>query len=481
MGILYGLGNGLCAKAVIDRLEEKDCLIIYEPSIAILSSVLEQIDLRTILEKPNVYLIVPDINGSMFQQLLYEKLDFDNIEGFVVFEHPQYANIFTSNYEEYRKLILDCVDSKVVDRNTKTILGEKFVQNILYNTKYYDEVYDIKELKKLLPTDYPYIIVAAGPSLDLNVDQLKHVKGKAVIACVDRALGTLKEYGIEPDLVFAIDPRKEVRFCGGEAFSYPLICTDMTSKDIMDVQNGRKIFCSPSNLMGNYFGRQGFSIPTLAQGGSVATLAFSVGIYLGFEKIVFVGQDLAYRGGMSHSGIQQAPKQKVIREYYVEDINGDTVKTEYDWYKFLKWFERRIIQYPNVKFIDATEGGAKIQGTTIMTLSETIDRYISKNDYVDITGALSQMKPFNVNGKRNFQVEIKNKISKEVEFLSELLSKADGNVQYLLMSDLRQILEILSPKALKVLSNKQGYEKEKIEESYKEIEKVLDTIKALSN
>jgi len=45
-----------------------------------------------------------------------------------------------------------------------------------------------------------------------------------------------------------------------------------------------------------------------------------------------------------------------------------------DMYSYLVYFER-IISLTKAKCIDATEGGAKIEGTEIMTLREVIDKY----------------------------------------------------------------------------------------------------------
>lgn len=45
----------------------------------------------------------------------------------------------------------------------------------------------------------------------------------------------------------------------------------------------------------------GKSIEGFRSGGSVATYAFSFACHLGFRKVVFVGQDLAYTDNKSHA------------------------------------------------------------------------------------------------------------------------------------------------------------------------------------
>ncbi|MBI4752768.1 motility associated factor glycosyltransferase family protein [Candidatus Desantisbacteria bacterium] len=56
---------------------------------------------------------------------------------------------------------------------------------------------------------------------------------------------------------------------------------------------------------------------------------------------------------------------------------------------WVRWFEYQIQQRPDITYIDATEGGAKIFGTKILTLRETIDKYclrdVSVKEILDIT------------------------------------------------------------------------------------------------
>ena len=52
----------------------------------------------------------------------------------------------------------------------------------------------------------PGVIVSPGPSLQKNLEILKKIKGKAIIICVLRVLGTLLQNGIEPDIVIQADP-----------------------------------------------------------------------------------------------------------------------------------------------------------------------------------------------------------------------------------------------------------------------------------
>ena len=166
----------------------------------------------------------------------------------------------------------------------------------------------------------------------------------------------------------------------------------------------------------------------LATGGSVAHLAFAVGNLLGADPVVFVGQDLAFTDNITHvSGNDNSLKieeemKDSKREYIkVKDIHGNEVWTRDDFYFYLQWFNRTIKTMKGngckTKFIDATEGGARIEGTEIMSLEEVINEYCQekKDNKEEILKKL-----------RTYKLHWSPKIKDEVEIIMkniELLKK----------------------------------------------------------
>ena len=67
------------------------------------------------------------------------------------------------------------------------------------------------------------------------------------------------------------------------------------------------------------------------------------------------------------------------REYFeVESIDGGKVLTRIDFKLYLEWFERYIKEWSHITTIDATEGGALIHGSKIMTLKKAIQKYCKR-------------------------------------------------------------------------------------------------------
>ena len=111
----------------------------------------------------------------------------------------------------------------------------------------------------------------------------------------------------------------------------------------------------------------------------MSSIAFAMALYFGFRKIVFMGQDLAFTGGKSHtSGIEGAlgDNDKYIKSrclMEVEGIDGTMLQTDFQMWYYKQWFEKAIRDGGDrMRVIDATEGGAKIEGAENMKMSEVV-------------------------------------------------------------------------------------------------------------
>ncbi len=137
---------------------------------------------------------------------------------------------------------------------------------------------------------------------------------------------------------------------------------------------------------------------TLNTGGSVATNAFSLLHKIGITRIILVGQDLAYTNNRTHADGTFSEKMQEVNThgmYMVEGNCEEKVPIAEDLKKFLDWYNNIIpaIQerIPDFYVINATEGGAKIKNTEVMTLKNAIQRECTKE--VDIRKCLGQLKP----------------------------------------------------------------------------------------
>ena len=134
------------------------------------------------------------------------------------------------------------------------------------------------------------------------------------------------------------------------------------------------------------------------------------------------------------------------------DIYGKEVFTEPNMLCYLQWFEYFVSVYKNIRFIDATEGGARIEGTEILTMEDVIKEY--GNIQYDKTVLWKDIKPYLT--KKEVQTaedalkkmpdefeKIKQKLKKGIEYF-DLLEKTylKDNCEEWMKKELGKISEI---------------------------------------
>ena len=108
-------------------------------------------------------------------------------------------------------------------------------------------------------------------------------------------------------------------------------------------------------------------------------------VKLGIKEIILVGQDLAYKDNKTHAGRQKKVEFNSKTDVELEGINGEIIRSRYDWHEFVMRYEDIISRYPDITVIDAKRYGAKIKGTKVMDLGLAIDKYCNKYHDIKLT------------------------------------------------------------------------------------------------
>ncbi|MBQ8412999.1 MAG: motility associated factor glycosyltransferase family protein, partial [Lachnospiraceae bacterium] len=264
---------------------------------------------------------------------------------------------------------------------------------------------------------------------------------------VDTAIRKVLSKGIMPDAIISVDNSKLLENFMVDGIQDIFFFGDMSmNTDVLDLVKPSNLvfYSSDSPVWAKMFKEQGSEIFTVYSGGSVALDALTLSIILGFKRIILIGQDLALTGNRqyAHGGeisFDNIPGGIV----YVEDIYGEEVPTKKDYFNFIKNFEQIAVTHPDVELIDATEGGARIEHTKIMTLQEAIDNYCSVE--CDIDSVLEEAPRLFVGDDEtiicNKLLEMKNNIrnlgkrmsqvAADCKTAASMLSKKDYNVSKL--------------------------------------------------
>ena len=391
--VMYGLGTGVFAKALTERMGDKDHLVIYEPDMQVFVNILHKIDITDIITNDKIVIVAgKDIYKLLFTHLVLS-VHWANLDTFSVIAHPGYDKFLPDRYINYNE---EVANIKMVIRSeglTEENFGDDFAHNSIKNIKHIKDSAYFYEFVDAFPEKTVGIMVAAGPSLDKNIKVLHKLKEKAVIIAVDTALKSLNKEGIVPDFCASVDPRKPINYFDDTNFEYiPMFCRLDSNPEVLARHQGKKIWFDPTLFHALCYDYAG--IPhdnSVSTGGSVATSSFILCKMLGLKTIVIIGQDLAYSGGVTHAGgMVDAPESEEKKYVYVKGNVEDTVKTRPDWYMYLKWYERTMTSMPeDIRVINATEGGAYIEGMEVMTLQEVADELCTKD--VGISGIISEI------------------------------------------------------------------------------------------
>lgn len=380
IALLFGMGNGIFARSILQFLKKSDKLVIYEPSLRIFQLVLEQEDICDIVSDSRVHIVVEGINVSDFYFILERHLDWRNIDALCVCEHPGYKELFAKSYQNFVNQVVECKELVYVVKHTDVHFAHQTVMNYFLNMRHILKANTIADFVGKIPERVPAIIVSAGPSLDKNIEELKRAEGKAFILVVDSAVKMLLNRGIKFDAMITVDAGKSVSNINREECKeIPLFCGLMSRPEIMIFNQGKKVLIMGSRYIDSLYAEMGHPFLPINIGGSVATAAFSTCEKLGFKKIILIGQDLAYDGESTHAGgmVKNIVNENVGQQE-IDGWSGGKVRSRYDWIIYRNWFESAIQQLPEVQVIDATEGGALIHGSEVMTLSEVIDKYCTQ-------------------------------------------------------------------------------------------------------
>ncbi len=213
--------------------------------------------------------------------------------------------------------------------------------------------------------------------------------------------------GIEPDFVTSLDYNTvSTRFFEnledsgmkpGSDTRVHLVAEAKANWNVLDV------FPGSMSLLHNEFAERllrGTFPPRMGMkaGATVAHLSFYLAEFLGCNPIILTGQDLGFVDGLYYkpgtaihetwgvelgrfNTLETKEWERIVRSRTIlrkiPDIHGHPMYTEEQFFVYLQQFERDFAASRHT-IIDATEGGAKKQHVTPMTLRGAIDQFCTK-------------------------------------------------------------------------------------------------------
>lgn len=219
------------------------------------------------------------------------------------------------------------------------------------------------------------VVVAAGPSLDDCMEQIRGCQGKKTIIAVGTVFSKLMKQGIRPDFVVVSDPQKRTLQQLEEYWeeTVPLVLDTASYWEFARKYQGPKylVLTPQCEDIVRYALQEG--IRMWPSGGTVMSLAVEVAVKFQAKKIWLAGVDLAYPGGISHASDTMdrhcENKKNLIP---IPGVNGQTVYSTTLFGIYRQYLEGHIEKYPQITWYNMSARGARIAGTIEVGSSEEI-------------------------------------------------------------------------------------------------------------
>lgn len=403
--VIFGLGTGYLPQYL--RRITNAPIVVYEPSLGLLRTVMESgplhLDDVHIVSNPHDLAIVWARYASRRRDA-------------VSISTPGYSAAFPDEFAALPGLVQRLVERVNISKNTYRRRAQTWVCDVLVNAPLLQKSVPILSLEGAYK-DVPAFIIGAGPSLDKNVAALKQAYKKGIILATNSSALALAKHDVVPHVICCLEsidasPRlNTLPFINDVIRAYSLSAHPNTLRSgtgpLMPFYEALPQYVGPLESLTGTGG--------VAVCGSVSTAAFSIAQKLGCNPIVLVGQDLAFTDGATYAGgtgyessrARFDTEKGVVHldwNQEVAKIHGNLHGARHDAEPLMQttawggegsvssgpsfmainsWLESTVALNAgftsNVRYVNATEGGAHVKGFDEVRLRDLLDTLPDRN------------------------------------------------------------------------------------------------------
>lgn len=324
IGIGFGAGYHL-----INYCNLQKEIIVIAVEYDMLGSILENIDLSTLFPK-NILRIID-------QSEIVDYFDFYKYDDYFLIIHPVLQNIYSKEILATTQEIKNKLNPIIFDIKTQKKFGLIWQNNINKNLiDFFKKAFDFTPLT----IDKPILICGAGPSLDMNINEIYNNREQIYIASTDTALKILERNKIYPDSVFSFDCQNYSFLHFIETKKEYRLFTDFTSPlRNINIKHTPLFSNHPFFKIFEYLDYPVVKLPSISGniGGAISDF---FRFYFKDLPIITVGIDYGYYKNLSYSNGSYLSDYKLQNEgYYNTSENIDAklfyktnfIKIENEW------------------------------------------------------------------------------------------------------------------------------------------------------
>lgn len=381
--LLYGLGLGYHLKPILNLIGSSGKLLVIELNSEILSTAFSLINFTGILSNSNFGIVSGNNDKEVSENLNHIFLKEWNKqpkEKCKTLIHPPSFKCIPADF----KKIQNTLEMQLIEERTRVTWSKLEKNNYLINRKYVANEKGIKELKGKYKGK-PAFLISAGPSLSRALPFLNKLSSIFYLVAVDTSLPVLLKSLIKPHYFFSVDPQvgsfNHISNYLNE--NIPAVLSPTANPKTVQNYSGEKYF-----VIQRASEIDEIEIEKLIQekgeskgGGSVSCIALDVMVQMGFDPIVFVGQDCSFPGkrvyaentiadetwidlldGKCTIEIISYDRIREKKEVIIENKFGESASSHQHLYIYLRYLEQIVATYNHVTFYNWLSMGAKIEG-----------------------------------------------------------------------------------------------------------------------
>lgn len=452
--VIFSMINIYLVKEICKNYKEVERIVIVEPNVKFFKNFISKFNLVDLLSK------ITDVQISIVLSADIADVEM-TIKGFLmtgaqntaVFASLAYQNLYPYYFKELCEVVKDSFITKQINANTNDFFSLRWQINSWRSMN--KPTYSAYELQSLI-VENTCVLVAAGPSLQKNIDLIEELKEKAVVFAVGSAVNILKNKNITPHFIVNIDggDLNNVLYSDliEQKSEIPLIFHRTLYYNIVKKYQGPMFEIAFSNsgkhsLSSRYFYKKDYKVPVAEPGFSVANVLHRLLVNLGCRRVIFMGQDLCYTGNKLHSAgawsdsvfaIQEKENLLLKKNIYDEDVYTDSVlwgvKEGFD--ETIARMKEQTVHW------NATEGGLEIIGAENKKMRELLDNELAllpKRDFTAIikeiveTGKMNDISDTYIDSVeriKTFMEKIEKIHSKQKKALEQIVQAPNETLKY---------------------------------------------------
>ena len=392
---LFGLGLGYELRE-LQKKNPRKVYFVVEPDLEVFNCSLMANDIRPIMEEVNLF--VGNSEKQIIEALNYIINTHKSIKVKLAVL-PAYEIMYKDLWEKVLEGLKKILNEYYVAINTSNSHHKEWVRNYVMNLRYMDNVRPLESLRPYFK-DRPAIVVAAGPSLEENLETLKKVGDKALVVGVGSGVSILESYGIKAHMLGSMDGSKlqekifmNLKYNKDSMLFYSIqgyykVPTHVSGRKFLMNQTAMDKYLH-KKLGWKYFNK--YSAPSIS---NVITYNLS---QLGCNPIIILGQDMCYSKNKSY-----AKGATYFGEFKEEDLEGnpnyiktlnnrgEQVYTTGGLLSFKYATEDIIRAHISTTYLNGANQGLKIEGAENIDFNQYYEENLSLNEDIDLPESFNE-------------------------------------------------------------------------------------------